>query len=905
MGERPTALLIDALGLAYRGHFAFARNPLLSPDGRPTSAVFSFLMTILPLVDRYAPSFAAVVFDAPGPTFRDAMHGEYKGTRAEMPEEIPPQLAVIKEFCDALGLPVFEVPGLEADDVLATLARHAARDGVETYLVTADKDLLQVVGEHVTVLAPSRGDQPAQELRSDGVLAKLGVPPSAVIDYLALVGDTADNVPGVPGIGAKTAAKLLTEFGSLDALYARLDEVKPERIQAALREHRETAMLSRSLITLESGAVLDRDLQSCGVGERDVERVRALCRDMNFRGLAMRLAPLAEGEAAAPVLAPAPQAGPRVAAESLDSAAAVAAWVAAGTAPFALGLDGREGAAQSLTLTAIAIADADGREAVVQFADAPAGLQAVLGVAAGGEAWMAWNVKSLLRAVHDDQVAATERVDDVHLLWAAHGWSDTTAGEPAVESRVRHNEPFLAPEHAPAGRAAPAALTLGLGGDEAADPTAALRARDEARHLLALAEEARARIPDAPRRALYADLERPLVEALVRMERRGVRLDTGACAAMSATLAIDMAQLAEEIYAIAGARFDILSVPQLRGVLFDTLRLPGSRKTKTGYSTDSDVLEDLAVDHRIARAILDYRQIQKLRSTYLDALPRLVRADTGRIHTTYHQIGAATGRLSSSDPNLQNIPIRWAQGRELRRAFVPGAPGWQFVGADYSQVELRLLAHMAQDGSLLDAFRRDEDVHRLTASEVAGIPLEDVTPQLRAMAKTVNFAVIYGQSPFGLARQLGVPQDEARAFIEQFFRVRPRLQAYLAETIGEARARGYTETLMGRRRYFGDLAAVHQGRRQAAERAAVNAPIQGSAADLIKLATVRVDRRLRDERLAAGLVLQVHDELVCEAPEAEVDAVRAILREEMEGAMTLSVPLRVDLGVGASWFEIH
>lgn len=900
MPETKTALLIDALGLAYRGHFAFARNPLLAPDGRPTSAVFSFLMTILPLLDQYAPDHAAVVFDAPGPTFRDALHADYKGTRPDMPEEIPPQLAIMKQFAEALGLRVLEEPGVEADDVLATLAAHAARDGVHTYIVSADKDLLQMVGDRVTALSPSRGDQPAQVMDAAAVEAKLGVPPGGVVDYLALVGDTADNVPGVPGIGAKTAAKLLQQFGSLDAMYERLDEVMPERIRQALRDNRDTAMLSRSLITLESDAPLAHDLAGCAVGTRDIERLRALCREMNFRGLGARLAP---GEAAAP--APAPSAvpeSPRAAAETLVSAGAVAAWWASATPPVSLGLDGREEAGQRLTLHAVALADAAGREAVVDCGAPPESLRVAL---AAGAVHLAWNVKSLLRALDDAQIAATDSLDDIHLLWASLGWGDATTHEHPVEARVRHNAAFLVDDDAPAAKSmAQGSLSLGLL-TPAHDPAADARARSEARQLHALRAEAMQRLDDAPRQALYRDIERPLVGALVRMERRGVRLDTAACSAMSATLAIDMDTLADEIYTISGGRFDILSVPQLRTVLFDTLKLPGSRKTKTGYSTDSDVLEELAVDHRIARAILDYRQIQKLRSTYLDALPRLVNAATGRIHTTYHQIGAATGRLSSSDPNLQNIPIRWAQGREVRRAFVPGEDGWSFIGADYSQVELRLLAHMAQDTSLQDAFRRDEDVHRRTASEVAHVPLEEVTPQLRAMAKTVNFAVIYGQSPFGLARQLGVPLDEARAFIDEFFRVRPRLQAYLAETIADARARGYTETLMGRRRYFRDLAATHQGRRQAAERAAVNAPIQGSAADLIKLATVRVDRRLRDEGLRAGLVLQVHDELVCEAPPEEVDTVRALLREEMENAMSLSVPLRVDLGVGPSWFEIH
>ncbi len=895
MSEPRTALLVDALGLAYRGHFAFARNPLLAPDGRQTSAVFSFLMTILPLLEQYAPAHVAVVFDAPGPTFRDALHAEYKGTRPEMPEELPPQLAIMKQFTEALGLHVLEVPGVEADDVLATLATHAAHTGVHAYIVTSDKDLLQMVGDGVTALAPSRGDQPAQVMDPAAVEAKLGVPPRAVIDYLALVGDTADNVPGVPGIGAKTAAKLLTQFGSLDALYDRLDDVTPERIRTALREHRETALLSRSLITLESDAPVDRDLAACAVVPRDTERLRALCREMGFRGLGARLAP----EGAEPEKPAAPTPLPARDAEVLTTSAELDAWLTAATSPVALGLDGHEESSQSVTVQAVALVDAAGREAIVRRDDA------VPQVLSRGRVDLAWNVKSLLRTLDDAHLDAAEALADVHLEWAAHGWCDPAAGEPEVETRVRANAAFLSDGgDATAARGAQGALTLGLL-TPAHDPAAEHRARTEARRLQEVHREALAALRDAPRLALYRDVERPLVGALVRMERRGVRLDTAACAAMSATLGVDLAALADEIYTLAGARFDILSVPQLRTVLFETLKLPGSRKTKTGYSTDSDVLEELAAEHRIARAILDYRQIQKLRSTYLDALPRMVRPDTGRIHTTYHQIGAATGRLSSSDPNLQNIPIRWQQGREVRRAFIPGEDGWSFIGADYSQIELRLLAHMAGDDALLDAFRRDEDVHRRTASEVAHVPLDEVTPQLRAMAKTVNFAVIYGQSPFGLAKQLGVPLDDARAFIDEFFRVRPRLQQFLAETIAEARQRGYTETLLGRRRYFRDLAAAHQGRRQAAERAAINAPIQGSAADLIKIATVRVDRRLRAERLRAGLVLQVHDELVCEAPPDEVDRVRALLREEMEGALQLDVPLRVDLGVGASWYDIH
>ena len=448
-----------------------------------------------------------VVFDAPGPTFRDALHAEYKGTRPDMPEEIPPQLAIIKEFCAALGLAVFEVPGLEADDVLATLARHGTRDGVDTFIVTADKDLLQMVDEHVTVLAPSRGDQSAQELRAPDVVAKLGVPPEAVIDYLSLVGDTADNVPGVPGIGAKTAAKLLNEFGSLDTLYARLDEVTPERIQTSLRENRETALLSRTLITRESDAAIGRELPACVVGARDVERVRALCRDMNFRSLSARLAPVTASEAAPPVMAaPTPMPAAATVVETLTSAAAIAAWIATATSPCAVGLDGREGAGQTLSLDSVALADTAGREALVCVGAADNSLRAVLAAVADATSahhctWLAWNVKSMLRGVQNDQLDLTEAFADVHLLWASHGWSEATVGEHAVEPRVRHNEPFLSEDEAVSRRTGASALTLGLMGPDK-DPAADVRARAEARHLLPLYDQARARGRSAALRPL-------------------------------------------------------------------------------------------------------------------------------------------------------------------------------------------------------------------------------------------------------------------------------------------------------------------------------------------------------------------------------------------------------------------
>jgi DNA polymerase-1 len=894
------------MGLAYRGHYAFARNPLRAADGRPTSAVFSFLMTLLPLLEKDPPTHAVVVFDAPGPTFRDSLLPEYKATRAAMPDELFAQLDTIKEFVRALGLHIVEIPGVEADDVLATLACSAAEQGMRAVVLSMDKDLLQIVSDSIVVIAPPRAGGVTQRLDPAGVQEKFGVPPERVVDVLALVGDAVDNVPGVPGIGMKTASKLVQDLGTLDDIYARLAEVKPERIRRLLAEHRDLAFRSRTLITLQRNTEVELPVGALALRPRDRARLRQLCQDMSFRTLAARFAGTEGEELSEAVCPPEAEALPsNTPVREIASADDLTRFAREETGRLALGLEGSGTDPYSLRLLACALWGETLGGAVVRLrggaSEAGVELADVLEALAdrtrtGRPAALAWNVKAVLHLVAEEHFELAREIEDVHVLLASEGYRDSAPDDPAGVRRAREDALFFSGGRPTTGRAAR---------EEIPQEESDRRALEEARALPPLAARMQARVANDARATLYRDLERPLVPVLARMERRGVRLDTAACAAMSTAFEVDLNRTAAEIYRHAGTQFNILSVPELRTVLFDRLKLRGLRRTKTGYSTDSVALEELAAEHPIAQLILDYRQVSKLRSTYLDALPRLVNPTTGRVHTTYHQIGASTGRLSSSDPNLQNIPIRWPPAREIRKAFVPGDPSWRFIGADYSQIELRFLAHFSGEETLVESFRAGEDVHARTAALVSHVPIEKVTPEQRGIAKTVNFAVIYGQSPFGLAQKLGLPLEEARAYIDEFFRLRPKLTAYLAKVLAEARERGYTTTILGRRRYFTDLGSPNPARRQAAERAAINAPIQGSAADLIKCAMLRVDHRLRQEKLRAALVLQVHDELLCEAPLEEVERVRTILCEEMEGAMDLTVPLKVDLGVGRSWFEVH
>ena len=939
-------MLLDGNGLIYRGYYALIATPLTTSRGELVNAVFGFTNIVLRAIGDVKPDAVAIAFDLGKPTFRHERYLEYKATRQRMPDELRDQFPKVREVVAALGIPVYEREGFEADDVIATLAGQAERRDLETTIVTGDLDMLQLVTERTRLVVSLRGGVSNTVVYD---LARMderwGLRPDQMLDYKALKGDTTDNIPGVPGVGEKTAAKLVATFGTLDALYGRLDEVTPERLRPLLLEARERVLESRELQRLIRDVSVELDLGAAQLGVYDRDAVVGLFREYEFRSLIDRLPPLqgeTPSEAAARVRetagdvgaarapgaaqrapgmapparparsdglqlsldfdavgpAPSPYGGPVEPLPAGDLPAALAALVAdpgrvergdptatgnlaawLATLPVvgvALVLD--DPRPRAGTPLALALAGEDGR--VVAFEGAEAATAARHALETAGTPLVGHEVKPLLAARFADDLdaAPTPVAFDTqvaaYLLNAAlrsQGIADV------VHERLDLDLP-------------PAAAGLGPGERAALEALGALAVRAP----LAAALEAQGL------GRLFAELELPLIPILARMEATGVALDLDALAALDREFEAELARLEAEIHADVGHEFNLGSPKQLEQVLFHELNLPTGKRTKTGYSTDATVLEELRPAHPAVGKLLDWRLYAKLRSTYVQALPGLLAAD-GRLHTTFHQAVAATGRLSSSDPNLQNIPIRTPLGRRIRRAFVAGAPDVVLVSADYSQVELRILAHVAGDRHLREAFAAGKDIHRDTAALVLRKEPADVTADERSMAKMVNFGIAYGMSDFGLASRAGIPRDEARAFIDRYFATYSGISYYMLHIRETARAQGFVTTLLGRRREIPELRSTNRSLVAAGERMAINMPIQGTAADIMKIAMIRVAARLRAEGFRARLLLQVHDELLLEVPRGEVDRLVPVVRETMEGALALDVPLTVDVKIGDDW----
>jgi DNA polymerase-1 len=885
-------VVIDAANSLYRAFFALP--PLRNSAGTPTHAALGFVNMLNKVVRERAPDYLVVVFDAPGPTFRDEIYDAYKGTREAQPEDLTAQMPLVREIVDAHRLAVLQVPGVEADDVIATLVARAPED-CEVEIVSTDKDLMQLVGERVVLLDTMKDRRygPAE------VEERFGVPPERVLDLRALTGDPSDNIPGVRGIGEKGAAALLAEWGDLDNLLAHAGEVKAKRAREALLAQADTARLSRRLATLRRDVPLSVSLDDLARREPDRARLRELYARLEFTRL--RDALDGEGAAAAgPPPAPHVVAAPAAPVQVLRDADALRVFAAGLAAADGVAVVLIEAArpAPSATARPFALGLAAGADAAfLPLADAP-DADALRAAAADllARPWLARDAHRVQRVLGDFGVEPAPPAFDVELaafLLDPSGQRSTASLAAAHLGRATRSFEELA------GRGAKAVPVESL-------PLEVLAAwaGEEARALRELAPVLSARLARDGLLRLFEDVELPLSGVLARMERTGVRVDERFLGELSSAYESELSRIEGEIYALAGEKFLIGSPKQLQQILFDKLKLPAVKKTKTGFSTDESVLELLAAQHELPARILAHRRLAKLKSTYVDALPPLVNPETGRIHPTFHATGAATGRLSCSDPNLQNIPIRSEEGIRIREAFVP-AEGRVLLSADYSQVELRILAHFSGDASLIDAFARDEDVHRRTAAEVAGIAPEAVTAEQRARAKAINFGIIYGSTAFGIANQLGIATADAQATIDTYFRRYSGVRRFIDETIARAGEQGFVSTLLGRRRYLPDLRSRNRVLRQAAERMAVNSVIQGTAADLIKKAMVEVDGALRERALGARMILQVHDELVLEVPEAEVDAVGGLVRDIMQGAHALAVPLRVEVGVGRSWREAH
>jgi len=890
--DRPHVVLVDGTNSLYRAFFAPMQD-LRAPDGTPTKAVYVFANMLLKTLREEDPDFAVVVFDARGPTLRHDVYADYKAHRDAQPEDLSSQIPLARELAGAFELPVVEVEKYEADDVIATLVRRAP-EGARVSIVSTDRDLMQLVGERVQLLDGIRDRRygPAE------VEARFGVPPEKILDVRALVGDKSDNIPGVKGIGEKGAAQLIREWGDLETLIAHAGEVKGKRAREALQTHAEDARLSKHLATLHDDVPSLEDFERYRRREPDRTRLAALYRRLGFVRLLEGLE--AESPAAAAGAHPPAEVTVDIAGGASALADLGAELAAAGRAGLVCVDDGGSAAAARLLGAAFAVSEE--RCVWVPLGEEGAGFDALVEAlepllgGAGPVSWIAKDAKRSQALFAEGGLGLAPPAFDVELagqLLDAAGTQGVAALAAQVLARkVRTWEDL-------AGRGAKAVAAADLPAD-----ALARWAAEQACAVVALRPPLEERLEAQGLAPLYRDLELPLCRVLADMERAGVRVDEEVLGRLSLEYSAQLEAIEREIHALAGEEFLVSSPKQLQHILFEKLKLPVVRKTKTGYSTDESVLEQLAARHELPERILAYRRLAKLKNTYVDALPPLVDPRTGRIHPTFHQLGAATGRLSAANPNVQNIPIRTEEGVRIREAFV-AAEGCVLASADYSQVELRILAHYSGDAGLLEAFRRGEDVHRRTAAEVWRVDPEDVTPDQRARAKAVNFGIIYGLSAFGLANQLGIATAEAQATIDTYFARYEGVRRFIDETIEAARRDGFVRTLLGRRRALPDLASRNRTLRQAAERMAVNTVVQGTAADLIKRAMLGVDEALRESGSRARMILQVHDELVLEVPRGEVETLRPRLREVMEGVLDLGVPLRVDVGVGRNWREAH
>jgi DNA polymerase-1 len=905
MNPDRTLLLVDGSSYLYRAFHALPE--LKSPKtGEPTGAIYGVINMLRKLASDYSAQARAFVFDAKGKTFRDAEYPQYKANRAAMPDDLSAQVEPMREAVEALGWPVLCVDGVEADDVIATLVEQARLAGWRTVVSTGDKDLTQLVDERTLWVNTMSNEK----LDIEGVKTKFGVPPEKIVDYLALIGDAIDNIPGVDKVGPKTACKWIVQYGSLEGVMAHAGEITGLAGEN-LRKVLDWLPKARGLLTVKRDVPLDATLEQLAAGKPDLSRQRKLYERFGFKTWLREAeaAGAAAGQpAGAPVAArPRPDQGQHATLLTEEALAAVVEkllraelvaydTVSSGSDPMSVELVGMSFALR-------------GEAYYLPLAHDYPGAPAQIGREAALRRLRPW-----LESERACKVGHSLKFDS-HVL-ANHGVRlggcvhDTVLESYVLEVHERHDLGSLVQRHCGWQSVTYDELTgkgasrIAFSGVDIARATQ--YAAGEAECTLALHEILYPRVEaEAKLRFVYEKIEMPVFPVLFRMERNGVLIDSAKLEAQSHELGREMLAIEQKAYEAAGQPFNLGSPKQIREILFDRQKLPVRKKTPTGEpSTDEDVLAELAQDHPLPKRILEYRAIAKLKSTYTDKLPKSVNPRTGRVHTSYSQTTAVTGRLASNEPNLQNIPIRTAEGRRIREAFI-ASPGWKIVSADYSQVELRIMAHLSGDPNLRAAFERGDDVHRATAAEVFGVPLDKVSPDERRTAKVINFGLIYGMSSFGVAQNLGIERATAQAYIESYFARYPGVKRYMDSTRELARTQGYVETVFGRRLWLPEIRSGSPARRQAAERAAINAPMQGTAADLIKLAMTQVQAFLDREHLETKLVMQVHDELVLEVPEAEVAQVKESVRDLMQGVASLEVPLIVDVGAGLNWDEAH
>jgi len=882
--------LIDGSSYIYRAFFALP--PLSNSKGFPTNAILGFTNMLLKVLREKKPDYVAVVFDAPGPTFRHEVFGNYKANRPPMPENLRPQVPHIKEVVAALRIPLLEEEGFEADDLIGAITKKFAGEEMETIIVSGDKDLMQLITPKVSMYDPMKD----KTFQIPEVLARFGVPPEKVTEVMGLCGDASDNIPGVPGIGEKTAARLIQEFGSMEELLKNAEKVKQTKLRENLIRFADQARVSRELATLDTQAPVPWDMEGLKPGEPDYQKLHGIFKEMEFAKLLKEFT--AEPERR--------EDDYRLVQEKEVFQKFLADLKRAGA--FALDLESTSLEPMRAEIVGLSFSYRPHQAFYIPVGHSYPGAQAQL---------RKDEVLEALRPILEDPATRKygQNIKYDYILLAQEGIRIRgIAGDTMVASYIlnpskhHHSLEELAREHLDR-QVMTYAQVAGSGAKEVpfnqVEVQRACRYSSEDADLtLILAKLLLPKIKEGGFEELFSQIELPLIEVLAEMEMNGVRLDLPLLELMSREFEGQMKHISEEIYELAGEVFNINSPQQLGKILFEKLKLPGGKRTKTGYSTDIEVLTELSTEYPLPGKVLEYRSLSKLKSTYVDALPLLVNPKTGRVHTSFNQTVTATGRLSSSDPNLQNIPIRSGEGRRIREAFIP-EKGSLILSADYSQIELRILAHLSCDSFLIETFQKDEDVHAATAAEIFHVPSREVTPDMRRLAKVINFGIIYGMSAFGLSKELAVTPAVAQAYIANYFQKYRGVREYIDQSLEVARRRGYVATLMNRRRYLPDIGSHNRSVRQFAERIAINAPIQGTAADLIKVAMIRIQWRIEKEKRKTKMILQIHDELVFEVPEGEIEAVKQLVKEEMEGVMTLHIPLKVEIGVGRNWAEAH
>lgn len=914
-----TFVIIDAMAMAYRAYFAFINRPLTTKSGEPTSAVFGFMNQLVKVLEDHKPDYIAVATDSKEKTFRHDMYSEYKATREAMPDDMIPQIGRIKEIVELMNIPLYILPGYEADDIIGTAVKLAEKKGMISYAVTPDKDYMQLVTEKTIIAKPGRGSDDVSFYDVKKVKEAYGFEPKQMIDYLALVGDSSDNIPGVKGVGEKTALPLIQQFGSIENLYENLDKVDKAGTKKKLEENKDNAFLSKELATINCKVPMDFDFNKAKFSKPNLDKLREVFVELEFKSLFSRLLKIYDQENQKQEI----KAEEFSTAQTFDKSKSKYEFITA--------KKDAEKLAEKLIKTSLFVFDTE-TDSLDQFKlnivgasfSTKAGEAYFVAIDPGSKIFSDGSkrlpvdeFKKIFKPVLENRKVKKVCQNGKYDLSVMRGlgikvenfYFDTMVASYIIDPDQKHGMDDLAEKYL---NYQPIKLSSLIG--EKKDPAKIYDvnieklsdyAAEDADITFQLYEILNKEIEKEKLDRVSFDVDFPLVPVLEDMEHEGVKIDKSALESFSKELEKLIKDYTKKIYKSAGEEFNISSPKQLQVILFEKLGLESGRKTKTGFSTDARALENLRGEHKIIEMILDYRQVTKLKSTYTDALPNLINSKTGRVHTDFNQTVAATGRLSSLNPNLQNIPIRSEMGKEIRKAFVPRDKNYVLLSADYSQIELRLLAAICKDEALMKAFKNGEDIHRSTAALVFMVDPKDVTPDMRRKAKEVNFGILYGIGPFGLKTRLGIPQSHAKDIIDLYFKTFKNVRKYMDDSVKKAQEKGFAETLLGRRRFLRNINSNNRVVRQFEERVAINMPIQGTAADMIKLAMIKIYNELEKRKAKTKMVLQVHDELVFDTHKDEVDELRPMIKEIMEKALPVNVPILVDTGVGDNWLDAH